>query len=333
MSRQRVIGVPAFLWMSQVILFAVGLQEVCAQNKGQAASKDDSKLGWSNATDLSLVVTNGNSNSATLGFSDQLRHVWKQARFEFEVTGVRSNKSDDRYLLVTPGLEFLVGSAPANPSTSLVKPEPTLDVENYLVRGTYERDLSPKLFWSAGVSWDRNKDAGIRNRYIGYGGVGNKWWENERRRFTTSYSLSYTDREEVEPDPEKDRRFAGARFGWDYIERFNTATSFDSNFALNLNLSKRTDYSISTLNALTVSVANHVSIKLSLQWLFENEPALETLDVIAYVEVLNPDRIPGTGDESFRTLASGGTKVVLGSSSARRDKLDTIIRSALVLRF
>jgi len=43
--------------------------------------------------------------------------------------------------------------------------------------------------------------------------------------------------------------------------------------------------------------------------------------------------IPGTGDERFRTVSTGGTTLVLGSSSARKDKLDTVIRTALVIKF
>jgi Protein of unknown function, DUF481 len=167
-----------------------------------------------------------------------------------------------------------------------------------------------------------------------YAGVGTNWVDNERRHFATSYGLSYTDREEKEPDPEKDRRFAGARFGWDYTEHLNEGTTFDSDFSTNLNLSDPNDYSIDTINALSVAVVSHVSLKVSIQWLFEHEPALETdLDVIAYVEVVNPDGVPGTGDERFRTVPSGGTKLVLGSSDARKDRLDTIVRTALVIKF
>ena len=83
-----------------------------------------------------------------------------------------------------------------------------------------------------------------------------------------------------------------------------------------------------------MSVISHVSLKVSLQWLFENEPALESdLDVIAFVDVINPDGLPGTGDERFLTQASGGTKLVLGSSDARKEKLHTIVRTALVIKF
>jgi hypothetical protein len=307
-----------------------GLRDAWAQTTAQ----EPPKLGWSNNTDLSLVLTAGNSAAQTWGFSDQLRHLWPDARFEFEANVVRSDTSDDHFFVVAPDLEFPVGGAPANPPTSLVKPDPTLDVATYLLRGTYERNITPSFFWNTGASWDRNDDAGILNRYIVHAGVGNKWVDRERRRFATSYGISYTDREEEEPDPEKDRRFAGARLGWDYMERFNAGTTFDHKFATNVNLSDPPDYSIDTSSALTVSVVSHVSLKVSLQWLYEHEPALETdLDVIAYVEVINPDGIPGSGDERFRTLSSGGSTLVIGSADARKDRLDTVFRTALVIRF
>jgi hypothetical protein len=301
---------------------------------GQDTAKEPPKLGWSNSTDFSLVVTAGNSATQTWGFTDELRHAWKDARFLFEANVVRAMASDDRYFLVAPGLEFPVGGAPANPGTSLVKPDPTLDAANSLLRGSYERNISPRFFWNTGASWDRNDDAGILNRYIVHAGVGNKWIDLERRRFATTYGISYTDREEEEPDPEKDRRFAGARLGWDYMERFNPGATFDNKLALNVNLSDPSDYSIDTTSALTVSVVSHVSLKVSLQWLYEHEPALESdLDVIALVEVINPDGIPGSGDERFRTMSSGGSKLVIGSADARKDKLDTIFRTTLVIKF
>ena len=127
-----------------------------------------------------------------------------------------------------------------------------------------------------------------------HAGVGNKWVDTARRRFTTSYGVSFTNREEEEPDPEKDRHFTGGRLGWEDKEQFNAGTSFDNKFATNVNLSDPADFSINTTSALTVSVVSHVSLKVSLQWLYENEPALESdLDVIAFVEVVDPDGIPG----------------------------------------
>jgi hypothetical protein len=308
----------------------VGLEDAWAQDK----PKEPPKLGWSNSTDLSLVLAAGNSAAQTLGLADQLRRVWKDARFEFEVNVVRSDTTDDNFFLVAPGLEFPPGGAPAGPPTSLIKPDPSLDIATYLIGGSYERNITPRFFWKTGASWDRNDDAGILNRYIVHAGVGNKWADSEGRRFATTYGISYTDREEETPDPEKDRRFPGARLGWDYMERLREGTTFDNKFAANVNLSDATDYSINTTAGLTVAVISHISLKVSLQWLYENEPALETdLDVIAFVELVNPDGIPGSGDERYRTLSSGGSKLVLGSADARKGKLDTIFRTALVIKF
>src|SRR6185369_17399730 len=118
---------------------------------------------------------------------------------------------------------------------------------------------------------------------------------------------------EDEPDPEKDRRFTGARLGWDYMERFNTGTTFEHRFGANMNLSDARDYSINTNSTLTVSLVRHLSLRVGIQGLYENRPALESdLDVIAFVEVLNPDGIAGSGDERFRTLSSGGSKLMIG---------------------
>jgi hypothetical protein len=318
------------MWL--VAVLGAGFDNAWAQT--QTTATEEPKLGWVNSTDLSLVVKGGNSEALTLGFANKLKYVWKDARFESDVSGLRSDTSDDRFFLVDSGIEFPVGGAPSNPAKSLVKPSPTLDAENYLIRGGYEKNITPAFFWNTGISWDRNNDAGILNRYIAHAGVGNKWADSQRRRLATNYGVSYTDRELNEVDPEKDRRFGGARLGWEYTEHLNAGTAFDSSFATNVNLSDGHDYSISTTNAISVSVNSKVALKVSLQWLFENEPALETdLDVIAYVVLLDPDGIPGSGDERYQTQTSGSTKLVLGSANERKDKLDSIFRTALVIKF
>jgi len=301
----------------------------------QDPAKDkEKKLGWSNSADFSLVVTQGNSASQTLGLADHLRRVWPDARFSFDVTGVQSNTSDDRYLLVQPGLEFPVGGKPSNATTSLVKPDPTSDVLTYLISGRYDRNISARFFWNAGASWDKSKDAGIERRYIAFGGIGNTWADDARRRFVTDYGVSYTDRKEEIPDPEKEPRFGGLRLGWSYTEHFNKSTTFDSTFVSNTSLADTADTSINTTNGISVAMNSHLSLKASLQWLFENEPALDTgLDVVAFADVVNPDGIAGSRDEFFRTRSSGGAKIVLGTGDARKDKLDTIFRTALVISF
>ena len=313
-----------------IVFFGLGVGQVVAQQ----GHDEERALGWSNATDFSLVLTKGNSAARTLGFANRLRHVWHTSRLQVDLTAVRSDTSDDRFFLVDPGFVFPVGANPDDLTFQFVKPTPTPDVANYLVGGRYDRNLTDRFFWNAGASWDRNEDAGILHRYIAFAGVGNIWSNTENREFSTSYGISYTDRDEEEPDPQKDRRFGGARLGWDYLERLGSVTVFESTFTTNINLTDGADYSFNTTNSVGVSMNEHLSLKVSLQFLYENQPALETgLDVVANVDLIDPDGIPGTGDELFETIENGGGQIVLGSADARKDKLDTIFRTALVVSF
>ena len=302
--------------------------------RAQQPDDEERQVGWSHETDLSLVLTDGNSSARTLGFANRLRRVWPAARFQLDVTGVRSDTSDDRFFLVDPGFTFLVGETPNDLTFQSMTPTPTPDVENYLIGGRYDMNITERFFWNVGGSWDQNKDAEILHRYIAYGGVGNTWSDTENRQFSTSYGISYTDREEEERDPEKDRRFGGARLRLDFLERLGSVTTFESDVTTNINVADASDYSFNTTNSVAVAMSERLSIKVSLQFLYENKPALKKdLDVIARVDLIDPDGIPGTGDELFETVVDGGTPIVIGSADTRRNKLDTIFRTAVVISF
>lgn len=315
---------------------AVLLASLCAAGPLLAADTKtgkDRKLGWFNATELSAVVTSGNSASRTYGAKNTLRRVWEDGRLKISIDYLRIDTTDDRYLLVNPGYEFPPGGEPTDPGTTLVKPPVKPDVEKIFVGASYDRDISKKLFWNVGASWDRNADAGILNRYIGYAGVGNTWSDRDDLHFTTSYGASYTDREEDQPDPLKNPTFAGARVASDLLMKMSATTTFEDNITANMSLADFSDYSFGISNSLSVTMGAHVSLKVSLEWLFNNVPALEDVDVIARVVLVDPDGVPGSGDEYFHTVSSGGSEVKLGEGRARKEQLDTVFRTTLVIDF
>ena len=299
----------------------------------QASEDEEAELGWFNATELSVVLTGGNSDTQTFGFRNTLRKVWPTARFRFRLNSVRSKTADDPVLLVDPGITFPPGGTPPDFTTSLIEPSVKPDVEQYFGEGRFDRNISERFFWFAGGSWDRNRDAGILNRYIAFAGVGNIWSDREDLRFSTDYGVSYTDREETEPDPEKDSRFGGLRLSWDYLNAFGAFTVYENDFTTNMSLRTASDYSLNMTNALGLIMSGHFSLKLSLQWLFENEPALQDVDVIARVITVDPDGIPGSGDEMFQTVSDGGAAITIATGRVRKDRLDTVFRTALVIDF
>ena len=328
----RLAGLPiaavAFVVAISTTAWAEGPQ---APAPGDEAKKPPSP--WSNSTELSLVVTEGNSNKSSVGFKDTLEYKKGKGRSRFRVDTLRTDKSDDPFLLVEPGQTFLPGEAPAGAPTRAVHPAPEPDIERYFAEGRYDHNLSKKATWNAGASWDRNKDAGILNRYIVFSGLGNTWVDREDLAFRTSYGLSYTDREEEIEDPEKERHFPGARLSLDYKDKWGASTIYDDDLTFNMSLEDLSDFNIDFTQGFSVSMNRYLSLKVSLQFLYASEPALEDVDVIARVNLVDPDGIPGTGDEFFETVESGGTEITLREDSLRKKELDTTFRTSLLITF
>jgi putative salt-induced outer membrane protein YdiY len=294
---------------------------------------EEKKVGWFNSTDLSFVFTEGNSNTDSIGFKNTLSHKWERSDFRLQVDSTLANTADDPFLLVEPGLTFLPGETITGFTTTEVRPAKEPDIEKYFLEGRYRHRLGEKRVWNAGGSWDRNEDAGILNRYIVFGGHGNLLKQGERLNVETSFGASYTYREEETPDPEKESQFFGFRTTFNLGYKMLKATTLDYQLTGNLNLEDMSDYSLDTTGSLAVSLSNHLDLRVSLQFQFNSEPALEDVDVLARLELIDPDGTPGNGDEYFVTVTEGGYAVEIGEDQIRKQELDTVFRTSLVINF
>jgi putative salt-induced outer membrane protein YdiY len=288
---------------------------------------------WKNSTELSLVLTDGNSSAQTVGFKETLERKTKLGRSRLRLDALVSYESDDSYLLVEPGITFLPGEILTNYATSAVRPGAEPDLERYFAEGRYEGNFPWNATWNAGASWDRNDDAGILNRYIVFAGFGRIFRDTPDFAFRVNYGLSGTDREEEVPDPEKEQQFVGARLSSDFMDKWGEATTYDNDFTFNISLEDLSDYNAEMVQGLAVKMGKHLSLKVSLQWLYASEPALEDVDVIVRLETIDPDGIPGNGDEYFQTVSSGGFESTLGEDRLRKEHLDTTFRTSLMISF
>ena len=270
-----------------------------------AQDEDEEALGWSNETDLSLVVTEGNSSTDTFGFKNLLRRNWKKARYTFRIDAVRSNTADDPIAVINPG------QGPED--YEIVTFDKSPDVENYFVENRYDRSITEKFFWNAGLTWDRNKDAGILSRWIFFAGVGNIWWDRDDLKFNTSYGLSYTSREEEDEDPEKDDTFPGFRFNWEYENKWGKVTTFTNDWVVNYNFSNSTDWNTDMISAITMDINTRLAFRVSLRWIYNNLPALEDIDLFLRTPEGDLIGLPETVQEP-------------------KEKLDTIFRTSLVVK-
>jgi putative salt-induced outer membrane protein len=251
---------------------------------------------WTDAAELAYVVTSGNSQSSTFGFKNTL--TWKKApsRFELKMAGIRVETTSVNRVVVATG--------PVVDETETS----TTTAESYVVTGRFDRTVTQRLFWFGGAGWDRNRFAGVDNRYTGFAGMGNLWHDSDHIKFRTDYAVTMTRQEDVIDNPEVDDTFAGLRFSWKYEHKFNNATTYGNDLVLDENLEETSDWRGDMVNWLTVAMTRRLALKVSLKWLYDNEPSSGLIS--------DPgDLAPPTGTEAFFPL----------------EELDTIFTTALVI--
>jgi hypothetical protein len=127
------------------------------------------------------VLTSGNSSSSSLGFKGELTRRFVKHSIGFAAGGIRASSSPDARIAVgTPG-DFEVQIPEAEPTA-----------EAYYARGRYDYKLSERLFYTVGAGWERNRFAGIENRFVLDTGVGYIFVSSARTSFRGAAGVTYT---------------------------------------------------------------------------------------------------------------------------------------------
>lgn len=264
------------------------------------AETAETKKAWSDTAELSLVATDGNSESQTLGFKNIYKRSWDGSSIEITAAGIRSESTDvTRTAFGTP-TAFVVNEASDTDTTA----------ENYIVAGRFDRKITDRFFWYVGGGWERNRFSGVNNRYTAVGGLGNIWFEDEDLKFRTDYALTVTDQEDVIDNPEASDTFLGVRFSWDYLNRWSKTTVYENVFVIDGNLDETDDIRATMVHAVSVSMSNRLALKVSLKILFDNEPSFENVALFD---------VPGGAS--------------LGTVPVQLDEVDTQLAVSLVVNF
>lgn len=272
-----------------------------------AAQDDEKETGWNDVAELSYVLASGNSESSSFSLNNVLSRVWQDALFTLRAGGLRADSTTRTNL-------FAVDDG-VNPISIVETERDDTTAEFYYLNGQYDRNITERFFWQVGAGWDRNELAGVKNRYTAFGGVGNIWLDEDDHKFRTSYGLTFTDQEDVIPNPALDDSFLGARGTWTYLIGLNDSTTYGNDLAVNLNLDESDDWRADMVNWLSVKMSERLALKLSLTHLYDNLPALESFNVYDDNILINP----------------GAT--LLGTATREKDDLDTIFSAALVINF
>lgn len=250
---------PLTAWAISVILAGALPFAARAQDK----PPDEKKIGWGDSAELAYVATSGNSNVNTLGFKNTLKRTWDNALLEIIAAGIRSESTTTTHIVSSAGPPVDINEDSSS----------ALTAENYMLSGKYSRDITKTFYWFGFGGWQRDRFAGIENRTTVAGGVGNIWKDTDRVKFRTDYSLTYTDEEDVVEPADFDGTFLGARFTSTYQQKFGKVTVYGNDFILDDDLSNTANWRGNMINWVSVTMSTHLALKVSLQWLYDNEPA------------------------------------------------------------
>lgn len=268
-----------------------------------SAAEEGKKVGWTSTAELSYVQVSGNAEASTWGFADKNVRTWENASLTLKAGGLRAES--------TTFVRYNVGTV----EDPIVREDKNTDLtgESYYAGAQYDRKITGRLFWNAFAGWDRNRFAGIDNRYQAGGGLTNVWRDEEKVKFRTDYAVTYTKREDVVDDPTRDDRYAGVRFSWDFQRKLGEATTLGNTLVLDDNVSDTSDWRGDMLNSISVAMTKRLALKASLRSVYYNRPAVE----------LVPTDLDGDGVPPFE-----GDAV-----PAELEKLDTTFTTSLVINW
>ena len=186
-------------------------------------------------------------------------------------------------------------------------PKRVLDNERYYVLGKYQRNISENFFWMTGAGWDRDMNAGIHDREVLFLGVGNTWTNTEETKLKTEYAVTFTRRIDALPDPLRNEKFSEIRLALDYFQLVRGNNQFEIDFVYFLNVNQVNDFRFDSTNLFTSKFSSMFALRVSLQFLFQNLPALEQLDLFNL------------------------QRVSLGTAVVRKRKLDSIFKFSFVI--
>jgi len=107
-------------------------------------AEEPPKRPWSDAAELGLTSTSGNSEGTNFSLSNKFKYAWTEAELTIDALALR-----------TQSRTRTVDNPPPY-GTPVVTDTTAVTAETYALGGKYRRTISERLFWYAGASWYQN---------------------------------------------------------------------------------------------------------------------------------------------------------------------------------
>jgi putative salt-induced outer membrane protein YdiY len=259
---------------------------------------------WSDKASLSLVSVAGNAQSQSLGFANEFKVVSGGSTFQFNLAGVRVN--------TTTITRSASGTTLSDAVVVETRTTQTM-TEAYTGLLRLDQKITDTFFWFGAASWDRNRPAGLDNRYKGVAGVGNLWVNTDRSKFRTDYGVGYTKEEPLFKPVGYEDSFATWQLGSKLEQKVYQTSAFTSELAVSGNLRQGQDWFGTWKNGFTTNLNAHLALKVGYDLNYRNLPNSVGVDVVQL-----PVTVPPT---------------VIGQVPFKLKRLDTVFSTSLVFTF
>lgn len=261
-----------------------------------AAQDADSPPAWADKAELSFVLMSGNSESNSLGVRNTLTRNFDSSTLSLDAGGIRVESGTiTRTAVGTSQTDFTVSEQTNRETTA----------ENYFAELRFDYELSDRTYVYSSGGWTRNRFAGVDNLWVGAAGFGVKLVSSDRTTFDVDLGATVVSEELVIGETET---FGGLRLTWEYKRQVTETAEFLSHLVVDENLSDTEDLRVEFDNSIGVAISNVLALKAGLKIVFDNQPALEEVDLFN---------------------APGGT--IIGSVLTPLNEVDTQITVSLVV--
>ncbi|MFW6084936.1 MAG: DUF481 domain-containing protein [Gemmatimonadota bacterium] len=234
----------------------------------ELAGQDEREPGWYEQAELTLVLTEGNTQSSAFGLNNRLERLFPSSRLTFDAGGLRIESGATERTAVGTADDFVLDEDTETETTA----------ENYFAALRFDRELSEVGYVYGSGGWVRNRFAGVDNRWTGAAGVGYHVVDTERTSWTVDVGATLTSEEPIVGETDS---FGGLRLTWDLGHQLTETTRFTSVLVVDENLSETEDLRASFDNAVAVDISDVLALKTGLKLLFDNLPSLEEVDLVA----------------------------------------------------
>ena len=224
---------------------------------------------WTDRAELSFVLTSGNSESNSFGARNKLTRQYDNSTLSLDAGGIRvESGSITRTAVGTSQTDFTISEHIDRETAA----------ENYFAELRFDHDLSDRTYAYTSGGWTRNRFAGVDNRWTGAAGLGISFTTNDRAAFDVDFGVTVAREDRVIGTTET---FGGLRLTWHYRMRVTETAEFTSQLVVDESLSDTEDLRADFDNSIGVTISSVLALKTGLKLLFDNQPALERVDLFA----------------------------------------------------